>query len=170
MSDSLAIEIISRLDALEVASKASFWSIIIPVAGMFVISLIGWIFTYMMHSNDRKDKYKLALADNKLKSLHDFRLIMAGIISVLKGEMNPAILQSRIDSWAVNQQYFLKPETVTLIIKYLDEYKRTSNELIILNQGNLGVPEIEPEEFLAPFFKLDKEVSQIIEKEIKLYH
>lgn len=66
MPNSLAIEIISRLDSIESASKGSLWSIIVTVVGMLLVSFGSWIFTYRMHAKDHEDKYRLLFAEKRI--------------------------------------------------------------------------------------------------------
>jgi len=154
MLDSLAIEIISRLDTLEAASKVSSLSILYPIIGMFLVSLIGWIFAYIMHANNRKDKYKLAAVDKKIKALCAFIDLVEAIVYRIEHKLTPGSLEMlNMKSW--NDLYqFIHPD-----------YSKQLRDLVISTYDPAR-----PENADDLFLKQSKPLLLLAKKELKKLH
>jgi hypothetical protein len=120
MTDSLVVvEIFEKLNEIQYISN------ITPIISILIVAFIGWLFTYLIHRSDKKDKFLLSLVKEKFQASQTAFNYSIKFVSIIHGdeELKHSLLKEA-KMWYNENNLYLHPSI-------RDDFESTINKLFM---------------------------------------
>ena len=169
MPDSLIVK-----EIFKILNQIKHSTNIIPIVAVIVVAFIGWLFTFLIHSKDRKDKYLISLIKERFKASQIAYNYSIRFVSVIHGDEEIKLgLLRESKEWFIQNNLYLHPKIrkkFEVTLNKLFMYRNTLELYYQLKKNGNTIKAEKQYQKLTQDFKDISTLNKCIQDDIDVYY